>query len=305
MVNYLIAILTFVLIYAILSLGLNVQWGYAGLVNLGHVGLFAVGAYTSALLAQLGVPIFFSLIAAMVFAAFFGGLLSLTTLRLREDFLAIVTLGFSEILRLFLLNEAWLTGGANGIIAIPRPLQQYFAKHYDLFYIAVLAVALILIFLFLERLRFSPYGRMLRAIREDELVAATAGKNVFRSKVQAFTLGAAIAGLAGAFYAHCLSYIAPEMFVPMVSINVWVALIAGGSGNNKGAILGAFVLMGFLEGTRFLKDFVPFLTGFRLAAVREILVGLFLILLMIYRQEGILPEEKINDAATTPAPPQA
>jgi branched-chain amino acid transport system permease protein len=305
MVNYLIAILTFVLIYAILSLGLNVQWGYAGLVNLGHVGLFAVGAYTSALLAKLGVPIFFSLIAAMVFAAFFGGLLSLTTLRLREDFLAIVTLGFSEILRLFLLNEAWLTGGANGIIAIPRPLQQYFAKHYDLFYIAVLAVALILIFLFLERLRLSPYGRMLRAIREDELVAATAGKNVFRSKVQAFTLGAALAGLAGAFYAHYLSYIAPEMFVPMVSINVWVALIAGGSGNNKGAILGAFVLMGFLEGTRFLKDFIPVLTGFRLAAVREILVGLFLILLMIYRQEGILPEEKINDAATIPAPPQA
>src|SRR5512139_1377040 len=103
MVNYLIAILTFVLIYAILSLGLNVQWGYAGLVNLGHVGLFAAGAYTSALLAKLGVPIFFSFIAAMIFAAFFGALLSLATLRLKEDFRAIVTLGFSEILRLFLL----------------------------------------------------------------------------------------------------------------------------------------------------------------------------------------------------------
>jgi len=294
MINYLIAILIFVMIYAILSLGLNVQWGFTGLVNLGHVGFFAVGAYTSAILAKLGFPFLFTLAAAMLMAALFGTLLALTTLRLKEDFLAIVTLGFSEILRLFLLNEDWLTGGANGIIAIPSPIRQYIVKYYDPFYLVMLAVVLALLFLFLERLRLSPYGRMLRAIREDELVAATAGKNVFRSKVQAFTLGAALAGLAGVFYAHYLSYIAPEMFVPLVTINIWVALIAGGSGNNKGAILGAFVLMGFLESTRFLKDFIPILTGFRLAAVREILVGVFLILLMIYRQEGVLPEEKIQ-----------
>ena len=294
MINYLIAILTFVMIYAILCLGLNVQWGFTGLVNLGHVGFFAVGAYTSAILAKMGFPFIFTLSTAMLIAALFGTLLALTTLRLKEDFLAIVTLGFSEILRLFLLNEDWLTGGANGIIAIPRPIQEYFVKYYDLFYLVMLAVVLVLLFLLLERLRLSPYGRMLRAIREDELVAATAGKDVFKSKVQAFTLGAALAGLAGVFYAHYLSYIAPEMFVPLVTINVWVALIAGGSGNNKGAILGAFVLMGFLESSRFLKDFIPILSGFRLAAAREILVGVFLVLLMIYRQEGVLPEEKIQ-----------
>jgi ABC-type branched-subunit amino acid transport system permease subunit len=223
-----------------------------------------------------------------------GSLLAMTTLRLKEDFLAIVTLGFSEILRLFLLNESWLTGGANGIIDIPRPLQRLFARHdYEIFYLLMLLAVLFVLFLLLERLRLSPYGRMLRAIREDEVVAATAGKNVFSAKVQAFTLGASLAGLAGVFYAHYLSYIAPEMFVPLVSINVWVALIAGGSGNNKGAILGAFVLMGFLESTRFLKDFIPMLTGYRLAAVREIMVGLSLVLILIYRQEGVLPEEKI------------
>src|SRR5512137_2670919 len=130
MIKYLVAILTFVLIYAILALGLNVQWGYTGLVNLGHMGLFAVGAYTSALLAKLGVPFVFSLAAAILLAALFGSLLALTTLRLKEDFLAIVTLGFSEILRLFLLNEDWLTGGANGIIAIPRPLWNHLTKYY-------------------------------------------------------------------------------------------------------------------------------------------------------------------------------
>ena len=292
MVNYLVAILSFVMVYAMLSLGLNVQWGLTGLVNLGHVGFFAVGAYTSALLSKLGVPFLPSVAMAMVSAAFFGALVALTTLRLKEDFLAIATLGFSEVLRLFLINESWLTGGANGVTDIPRPLQEFFLPN-DLSYLLMLAGVVTLLFLLLERFRRSPYGRMLRAIREDEIVAATAGKNVFRSKVQAFSLGAAMAGLAGAFYAHYLVYIAPEMFIPMVSINVWVALIAGGSGNNKGAILGAFVLMGFLEGTRFLKDFIPIISGFRLAAVREILVGVSLVLLMIYRQEGIIPEEKV------------
>ncbi len=291
MVNYLIAILTFVMVYAMLSLSLNVQWGLTGLVNLGHVGFFAVGAYTSAILSKLGFPFLSSVAMAALLAAFFGALVALTTLRLKEDFLAIVTLGFSEILRLFLINESWLTGGANGITDIPNPLKGFFLPT-DISYLVMLVGVVVLLFLLLERFRRSPYGRMLRAIREDEIVAATAGKDVFRSKVQAFALGAAIAGMAGAFYAHYLVYIAPEMFIPMVSINVWVALIAGGSGSNKGAVLGAFVLMGFLESTRFLKDFIPLLGGFRLAAVREILVGLFLILLMIYRQEGILPEEK-------------
>ena len=144
----------------------------------------------------------------------------------------------------------------------------------------------------LERVRRSPYGRVLRAIREDEDIAQVAGKNTFRFKVQAFTLGAAIAGLSGFLYAHYVSYISPDTFVPALTIYIWVALMAGGSGNNKGAILGAVVLLGFLEGARFLKDLIFFLSDVRLAAAREILVGLFLILLMIYKQEGILPEER-------------
>lgn len=295
MLSYLVAILTFVFIYAILALGLNVQWGFAGLVNLGHVGFFAVGAYTSAILAKLGVPILWSLTAAVCLAAVFGVLVALTTLRLREDFLAIVTLGFSEIVRLFLLNENWLTGGANGITAIPRPLRSLFEQGYDIFYVSVLGIVLALLFLFLERVRLSPYGRVLRAVREDEVVAAVAGKNVFRFKVQAFALGAAIAGLAGAFYGHYLTFIAPEIFVPLVTVNVWVALIVGGGGNNKGAVLGAFILMGFLESTRFLKDFIPMVSDVRLAAIREILVGLFLVVLIIYKQEGILPEKPVGD----------
>lgn len=292
MIAYLVAIGAFVGIYALLALGLNVQWGFTGLVNLGHVGFFAMGAYSTALLTVHGAPFALGLAAAIVMSACLGAFVATTTLRLKEDFLTIVTLGFSEIFRLFLINEDWLTKGANGITGIPRPWRSLFSQGYEFFYLALISGVVLVVYLILERLRRSPYGRVLRAIREDDEIASVAGKNVFWFKVQAFTLGAAIAGLAGFLYAHYITYVSPDTFVPALTIYVWVALIAGGSGNNRGAILGAFVLMGFLEGARFLKDFIPFLTDVRLAAAREITVGLALILLMFYKQEGLLPEER-------------
>jgi branched-chain amino acid transport system permease protein len=142
----------------------------------------------------------------------------------------------------------------------------------------------------LETLARSPFGRVLRAIREDETVASVAGKPVFRYKVQAFALGSAVAGLAGTFFAHYLAYIEPNMFLPQETLFVWLALILGGSGNNRGAILGACVLLGLLEGSRFAKDVIPFLTGVRLAAAQQILVGVVLVALIIHRPEGLLPE---------------
>jgi len=292
MSSYFIAIGTFVGIYALLALGLNIQWGFTGLVNLGHVGFFAIGAYSTALLTVHGMPFAAGLALAILLSASLGALVAMATLRLREDFLAIVTLGFSEILRLFLINEDWLTKGTNGIKAIPRPFREAFSQGYDLFYLILVTIAVLIVFLILDRIRISPFGRVLRAIREDEDVAQVAGKNTFRFKVQAFTLGAGLAGLAGFFYAHYVTYISPDSFVPALTIYIWVALMAGGSGNNKGAILGAVVLMGFLEGTRFLKDLIFFLSDVRLAAAREILVGVFLILLLIYKPEGVLPEER-------------
>jgi branched-chain amino acid transport system permease protein len=290
---YLVAIGTFVGIYSLLALALNIQWGFAGLVNLGIVGFFAIGAYSTALLTIHGMPFLTGLLLAILLAALLGALVAMATLRLKEDFLAIVTLGFSEILRLFLINEDWLTKGTNGIKGIPRPLRAAFSSGgYELFFLLGVAGTVLLVFLILERVRKSPFGRVLRAIREDEDIAQVAGKNTFRFKVQAFTLGAAVAGLAGFFYAHYVTYISPETFIPALTIYIWVALMTGGSGNNKGAILGAVVLLGFLEGARFLKDLIFFLSDVRLAAAREIIVGVFLILLLIYRPEGILPEER-------------
>ena len=295
MIAYLIAIATLVGVRALLTLGLNVQWGLTGLVNLGVVAFFAVGAYTSALLAVSGAPLAAAWPAAVALAALAGAGLAMVALRLREDYLAIVTLGFSEVLRLFLLNEAWLTRGANGVTGIPRPLHERFAGHYDLFYLVLVLTAVGLAYWALERLRRSPFGRVLRAIREDETVAAVAGKPVFRFKVQAFALGAGVAGLAGILFAHYLAYIEPNMFLPQESLLVWLALILGGSGNNRGALLGSAVLLGLLEASRFFKDVIPFLTGARLAAVQQILVGVVLVVLMIRRPEGLLPEKPGSD----------
>ena len=295
MIAYLTAIATLVGVRALLTLGLNVQWGLTGLVNLGAVAFFAVGAYTSALLTVGGTPMLLAWPAGVGVAAAAAAALAMVALRLREDYLAIVTLGFGEVLRLFLLNEAWLTGGANGVTAIPRPMHARFSAHYDVFYLLVVLAAVALVYLVLERLRRSPFGRVLRAIREDETVAAVAGKPVFRFKVQAFALGAAVAGLAGILFAHYLAYIEPNMFLPQESLFVWLALILGGSGNNRGALVGSIVLLGLLEGSRFAKDVIPFLTGVRLAAAQQMLVGVVLVVLMIQRPEGLLPEQPGSD----------
>jgi branched-chain amino acid transport system permease protein len=290
-IAYLTAVATLVGIRALLTLALNVQWGLTGLVNLGVVAFFAVGAYTAALLAVAGVLLPLAWAAALVLAAVAGMAMAMVALRLREDYLAIVTLGFAEVLRLFLLNEAWLTRGANGVTGIPRPLQGWFGARYDLAFLGAVVGCVLLAYLVLERLRRSPFGRVLRAIREDETVAAVAGKPVFLFKVQAFAVGAAVAGLGGILFAHYLAYIEPNMFLPQETLFVWLALILGGSGNNRGAILGSVVLLGLLEGSRFAKDVIPFLTGVRLAAAQQMLVGAILVVLMIYRPEGLLPEK--------------
>jgi branched-chain amino acid transport system permease protein len=291
MTSYLVAIATLVGIRALLTLGLNVQWGLAGLVNLGVVAFFAVGAYTSALLAVAGAPLAAAWPAAIALAAGAGAGLAMVALRLREDYLAIVTLGFGEVVRLFLLNETWLTGGANGVTGIPRPLHGRWPGGYDLFYLGLVLAAVAFAYLVCERVRRSPFGRVLRAIREDETVAAVAGKPVFRFKVQAFALGAGVAGVAGILFAHYLAYVEPNMFLPQESLFVWLALILGGSGSNRGALLGSVVLLGLVEGSRFAKDVIPFLTGVRLAAAQQILVGAVLVVLMIRRPEGLLPEK--------------
>ena len=279
-------------LYALLALGLNVIWGMGGMINLGLVGFYALGAYVAALAAlKLGVPMIVGLGLAAVATAGAGWGMALTTARLRGDYLAIITLGFSEVVRLVASNEIWLTHGTDGISGIPGPWRgRLTPAEFNLLYLSLVALAVAAVLFVLERLRRSPYGRVLWAIRDDEQVAEVAGKPVRRFKVEAFALSAAILGLAGGLYAHYTSFIAPDAFVPLVTIYVVLALTAGGTGNNWGAVLGAGLVVFFLESTRFATAWLPGLAPVQVAAVREFVIGVSLILVLRLRPAGLLPE---------------
>jgi branched-chain amino acid transport system permease protein len=287
-------------IYAILCLGLNLQWGFTGLFNIGIAGFYAIGAYTSAILTTPPSPSHIGgfqlpMVVGMLGAALTSGLLAYLigkpTLRLREDYLAIATIGIAETLRLVLKNEAWLTNGVQGIRDIPRPLQEAFGTSYDRFYLGVMVLSIVLIYVASERLVRSPWGRVLKAVREDEEVAASLGKDVFHYKMQALVLGAMIMGLGGSFYAHYVKYISPDTFNPLMgTFLIWVMVMAGGSGNNRGVILGAVVIWYLWS---FSEDFVLRLLPPPLATkagdLRVILIGLVLQAILLKRPQGLLP----------------
>jgi len=297
MLSYLIFMATLACIYGLMALGLNLMWGMTGLVNLGLVGFFAVGAYASALgVTALGLPIGAGMVLAMLVAGAAGALVSVCLARLRDDYFAIVTLGFAEVIRVVADNEIWLTRGSDGISGIPQPLRAQLGTAFNPAYLALCALALLAAWLMLERLRTAPLGRVLRALRDDQHVAATAGKNVLKFKALASAVAGTLAGLGGALYAHHSSYIAPDVFQSIVTIYVFLAVTMGGRGNNTGAVLGAFLVVGFLEGSRFLIDQLPWLTSVQGAALRQIVIGLALLAALIWRPTGLLPEPRARSA---------
>jgi branched-chain amino acid transport system permease protein len=301
MLSYAVFTLTICGVYALLALSLNLIWGGVGQVNLGLAGFFAVGAYASAIATGAGAPILAGWGAALIVGAVVGLVVTFATLRLRDDYLAIVTLGFAEVIRLIALNERWLTKGSDGISGIRAPLKAELGlQGFSLFYLALISTIVLLVWLLLRRLDASPYGRAMKAIREDQQLAAFAGKQVLRFKWQAFALSAAIAALAGALYAHFQSYISPDHFQPLITIYIFLAVTAGGVGRPSGAVLGAYAVVIFLEATRFATELLPGLQPVQLAAMREILVGLALILVLHLRPQGLLPE-RIPKAPPSPS----
>ena len=292
MENYLIAMAVSAGIYALMALGVNVIWGLAGMVNLGLVGFFAVGAYASALLTlKAGLPIAAGMAAAALAAAAVGVAVALVTVRLRGDYLAIVTLGFAESIRIVASNTIWLTNGTDGISGIAGPWRGSLSPAaFNLLYLGVVGTIVAVAYVLAERLRASPFGRVLRAIRDDEQVAAVAGKHVALFKVKAFAIGAGALGLAGALYAHYTSYIAPDIFVPLFTLYIKLALLAGGLGNNRGAVIGAVAIVFLLESTRFVIPLVPGVSAVQGAAVRELLIAVLLLVMLRYKPTGLVPE---------------
>lgn len=427
MEGFIVSLVIFTAIFAVFGLGLNLQWGFTGLINFGHVAFMTVGAYTTALLTLQGVPLLGAALLGAIAAACLGLLIGVATLRLREDYLAIVTIGVSEMIRLIVVNEEWLTRGTFGLQRFPLPLADLnpglplrigmvallttivglaywrfacWVRHLfqkvpspvlfrggmlalayvlslvlllfgvglvssqlkatnalppailgSLLLVAVVSVGgfyvwlgnlaarrvpqwgtslgftaglicavvglvvygfsaaslyqytnnpsknglllisvglVALFFVALEQLVRSPWGRVLKAIREDEEVAKALGKNVFAYKLQSFMLGGFLAGVAGALYAWQLTTVFPDNFQPLVTFNAWTMVVLGGAGNNVGTIIGAAVFFTYQEITRFvLRDVVP-LEDARLGAFRIMVIGLLLMILMMWRPQGLL-----------------
>ncbi len=423
MVGYLISLAISIATYALFSLGLNLQWGFTGLINFGHIAFMTLGAYTTVLLSVKGVPLILAALAGGLLAAFLGLLIGLSTLRLREDYLAIVTIGVSEVVRLIATNEEQLTYGTRGVVGFPLPLNDsdlnivlkvgmsgiltailgisvwklwqwmsqlpqgnrlksrnrtvllfagyvmclavlvltlwlglsvgvgfltlaiaplalgmglpylglenslaqikkqswnthlalgfstlafgfigmvYWANllglwenyNYKAGLLWLLIVAVALVFWRLQALVNSPWGRVLKAIREDEEIAKALGKNVFRYKLQSLMMGGAIAGIAGAFYAWQLTFINPDGFVPLVTFNAWIIVVLGGSGNNVGTLLGAAIFWAYDALTRLVLPSLLPLDSARLGAFRVMLIGLLMIVLMMWRPQGILGKKE-------------
>ena len=314
-------------IFAMLTLGLNIQWGYTGLFNIGIAGFYAIGAYTSALISGpppstldwrtvggFDLPFVFGLVGAIGVSGVAAFLIGIPTLRLKEDYLAIATIGIAEVIRLVLKNESWLTNSVWGIKHIPSPfhdpvdsmISTFLESHphlprwlldivsngYNWLFLLLVLSVLIFLYFVSERMIRSPWGRVLRAIREDESVVAASGKDVFWFKMQSLVLGAMIMGMAGSFYAHYAKFIDASSFEPLYgTFIIWVMLIAGGSGNSKGAILGAFVVWGIWVGADFVTGLFG-LAGFREGALRVIIIGVLLEAILLWRPQGILGEEK-------------
>lgn len=296
MEHYLVAMAITAGLYALMAFGTNIFWGMAGLVNLGVVGFVGVGAYTSALLTlKLGWPIPLGILAGALAGALAGVLVGMITVNLKGDYLAIVTLGFAESVRIFTSNEIWLANGTDGLSGIPGPWRAELGPHgFNLLFLGIVVVAVVIAFFIAERLCYSPFGRVLRAVRDDEQVAAVAGKYVLLFKLKAFAIGTGALGLAGALYAHFTSYIAPDLFVPLLTLYIKLSLLVGGLGNNKGALLGAVCVVFFLESTRFIVPLIGGLSAVQGAALRELIVSCALLMILRYHTKGMIPERIVH-----------
>jgi len=283
--NYVLEVFASIWFYMILCLGLNIVVGYAGLLDLGYAAFFAVGAYTTGILtSQFGVNFWLTIPCAVLFSAIAGIIIGGPTLRLRSDYLAIVTLGFGEIVRLVARNLT-ITGGATGLIGIERPsifgmeLSQISHYYYAFFLLAILACFVS------HRLEHSRLGRAWRYVREDEDAAEAMGIGRVSVKLYAYVIGAIFGGVAGCFFAAKMTAISPETFQFTQSVLILLGVVLGGMGKIPGVMLGAVLLVLLPEGFRYLDLIKP-----GLAQMRMLAFAIVMLVIMLYRPQGVWPE---------------
>jgi len=293
LIYFLIYLLTMIGIYSLLAMSLNFQVGFTGLINFGQVAFFCIGAYASSLLViKAGAPLILGFLGGMALSGLFGYIISIPTKSLKADYWAIATLAGGEVVRLIALNEGWLTEGPFGVMSISQPLRWLFSKDtYPLFYLLLVVALVAVAYLVLSLLTNSPFGRNLKAIRDEEDLCLSLGKNTRKLKLQAMVVAGMVAGLGGALFAHYITYISPENFRPIETFLMWAMIIVGGRGNHLGAILGAVVIQLFNVSTRFIGGYVP-LGADSMAALRMIIIGTLIVLFLLYTPEGLIKEKK-------------
>ncbi len=301
-ISYLTFFLTMAGILAIAVLGLNLHWGNTGLFNGGVVAFFGAGAYGTMLLGgqpevgqfggfQLPFPVAYG--GGILIAGVCAWIVGVLTLRLRHDYLAIATFGVAIAFEAVARNAEWLMGGAKGLRGFQRPLEAAFSSNfaYGLFFLALVLIVLLVVYVSLERLVNSPYGRVLRAIREDETAARSLGKSPDRLRLEAFVLGSMIMGAAGGLYSTFYAFISPQDLAPILTFQIWAMLIVGGAGNNRGAILGTILIWATWTASGFLlARFAPTDVQLYTGSIQYILIGSVIVGMLLWRPEGLLPE---------------
>lgn len=284
--EYLLHIVIFILIYSIVSVSLNLVAGYAGLLSVAHAALFGVGAYIAALLAlHLHTHFLAGLACATVATGLLSLLIAVPALRIHDDYFLLATFAFQVIAFSVLNNWTEVTGGPMGLRGIPRPTILGFTISSHAQFLALVAAFALLILVLGRRLVASPFGRVLKGIREDEVFTQSLGKNITRYKLQVFVISGALAAVGGTLYAHYITFIDPTSFTLLESIFILAIVIVGGSGSMAGSVVGAALLVALPEALRFLG-----LPSNVAANVRQILYGALLVICMMFRPQGILGE---------------
>lgn len=318
--NFLIPALTTTFIFAIITVGLNIHWGYTGIFNFGVLAFFMMGSYVTAIITKgppadefssyIGgygerlafipaldsgewLPFLVAILVSAVAAGLLALVLGLSTLRLREDYLAIMLIGVAEIFRRIVIEEKGLVNGSRGMAGIPRPFAGWVSTaNYKYVMLAVVLVILIGITILVELALRSPWGRVLRAIREDEATVAASGKSVYYFKNQGFVFGAALMGVGGSLYAMQQGAVSPDTFTHFFATFIfWAMLIIGGSGNTLGAIVGTFVFWSLWSITLQIQGYdLPDFVQARIFYIRDFLVGAIIVVMLLVSPRGLLPE---------------
>jgi len=285
MVDFIIYSVTVIAIWSVLALSLNLQFGLTGLVNFGQILPFAIGCYAAGIAASLGYPWWVGMVAGLVFAPMLALVVVLPAQRLSQDYWALITLGAAEVFRLTMLNTPSLAGGADGL-NVPRFGDPVLA-------LSVCLGLLVVSFLVAERISRAPLGRMLRIIREDEVLASTLGRNPIRYQATISVVASVMAAAAGIAYGHFAGYVAPSSFTVTETFIIWTAVILGGPGRNIGVIVGAAIIQLLGVSSRFVAQWVD-LPSDLIANLRLASFGLILVVMFIYRPQGLIPEARVR-----------